>query len=260
VNVRDLGGLPSTLGGTTKPRRLIRADNLQALTDEDRRVLVEEYGVRTVVDLRTGVEVRSEGPGPLISDDRVKVEHLSLFPGDTGAVDVTETNVGPVVLPWQDDSPDGNKRKRAETSYPLFLEDRPDSVLKALRLIADTDGATIVHCAAGKDRTGVVVAVALLAVGVEEEAIVTDYVLSAERIERILDRLAASSTYAGDLEGSDVDHHRPLATTMQRFLQRVDDELGGMSAWLARQGWTDDDQRALESALLDRGVRSGRRG
>jgi protein tyrosine/serine phosphatase len=252
VNVRDVGGLPSRLGGRTRSRRLLRADNLQDLTAEDCRVLVDEFGVRKVADLRTGVEVRSEGPGPLTNDHRVSVEHLSLFPGDTVDVEVTDSESGPVVLPWQSDDPDSDKRKQAAYGYPLLLQDRPDSVLRALRLIADPGGATVVHCAAGKDRTGVVVAVALSAVGVDDTAIVADYLLSADRIELIIERLSSSRTYADDLAGTDADHHRPRASAMEQFLGQVDAEFGGVSAWLKGHGWTEDDQRALEATLLDR--------
>src|SRR4051812_40237158 len=80
VNVRDVGGLPTIDGRAVRPGRLIRSDNLQDLSDRDVRLLVEEIGVRSVADLRTGVEVAHEGPGPLLEIDDVDVRHLSLFP------------------------------------------------------------------------------------------------------------------------------------------------------------------------------------
>ena len=70
VNARDLGGLPTVDGGQVQPRRLIRSDNLQGLSERDVRALVDEHNVRAVADLRTGVEVRSEGPGPAHRDRR----------------------------------------------------------------------------------------------------------------------------------------------------------------------------------------------
>jgi protein-tyrosine phosphatase len=123
--------------------------------------------------------------------------------------------------------------------------------LAALRLIADTDGATIVHCAAGKDRTGVVTALALAEVGVTREAIVDDYALTAERIDAILARLRASRTYADDLSNQPVDKHRPRAATMQRLLDTLDESYGGAPGWLRAHGWTDDDAAALRKHLLD---------
>jgi protein-tyrosine phosphatase len=258
VNVRDLGDLPTVDGGRTRRNRLIRADNLQGLTDADVRALVDEHDVRAVADLRTGVEVDLEGPGPITREPAVNVQHLSLFPEagrntDAAALD----DDAPVVLPWQnrrrtearDES--GNARLSASGVYLRYLDERADSAVAALRLIADTDGATIVHCAAGKDRTGTIIALALAEVGVTREAIVADYALSAERIDAILARLRASRTYADDLADSPADRHRPIASTIERVLDSLDEAYGGASGWLRAPGWTDDDAAALRKRLLD---------
>ena len=80
ANVRDLGGLALRGGGATAPGVLLRADNLQGLTARDVGHLVGDLGVRAVVDLRTGVEVELEGPGPLVAEERVEIRHRSLMP------------------------------------------------------------------------------------------------------------------------------------------------------------------------------------
>src|SRR3954468_5940398 len=80
VNARDLGGLPLARGGVTAAGVLLRADNLQGLTPPDVRRLVDELGVRLVVDLRMGAEVELEGPGPLVHDGRAEIRHRSLYP------------------------------------------------------------------------------------------------------------------------------------------------------------------------------------
>jgi protein-tyrosine phosphatase len=108
-----------------------------------------------------------------------------------------------------------------------------------------------VHCAAGKDRTGVVVAIALAEVGVERSAIIDDYALSADRIEAIFDRLRASQTYADDLADQSIDKHRPRDTTMALLLDAIDEIHGGVPAWLRSHGWTEDDAAALRAHLLD---------
>jgi protein-tyrosine phosphatase len=256
-NVRDLGGLPTSDGRAVQPHRLIRSDSLQALTDADVRRLVDEVGVRAVADLRTHVEVDSEGPGPMARDPRVDVRHLSLFPEagdrtDAAAVD----DAGPVVLPWQNrERPESvdERRHGASGVYLSYLDDRADSIIAALRLIGYSDGATIVHCAAGKDRTGVVVALALAEVGVQRDAIVDDYAASGERVGAVLARLASRRTYAGDLAAGDVDpdKHRPRAATMQRLLDGIDELHGGVPAWLRAHGWTEQDAAALRHKLLD---------
>jgi protein-tyrosine phosphatase len=250
VNVRDLGGLPTADGASVQPGRLIRSDNLQNLSQRDVRALVNEHNVRAVADLRTGVEVESEGPGPLTEVDDVEIRNLSLFPESGEHTDVAAQ--GPVVLPWQnrDRGADGRK-PGASGVYLLYLDQRADSVIAALRMIARSPGATIVHCAAGKDRTGVVVALALAEVGVTREAIVADYIRSAERIEDIFDRLRGSRTYEGDMRHADADKHAPKPATMQRLLDALDENFGGARGWLRAHGWTEDDAAALRAKLLD---------
>jgi protein-tyrosine phosphatase len=210
--------------------------------------------VRAVVDLRTGVEVRAEGPGPMNLEPNVDVQHLSLFPegGETTDLAAAEENGGPVVLPWQNQERSADTEHRGASGiYLRYLDDRADSIIAALRVIARTDGATIVHCAAGKDRTGVVVAFALAEVGVRREAIIADYAHSAERIEAIYGRLAARRTYQDDLDDDDIDKHRPKAVTMERLLDAVDELHGGVATWLRANGWTADDAARLRHKLLD---------
>jgi protein-tyrosine phosphatase len=272
-NVRDVGGLPTADGRTVQPGRLIRSDNLQELSPADVRHLVDELHVSAVADLRTGVEVAGEGPGPMTREAGVDVVHLSLFPEAGQSTDAAAVDDGadgdvaenaPVVLPWQnrerdddlvsDGDPDDQASRRGATGvYLRYLDDRADSILAALRLIAGTDGATIVHCAAGKDRTGTVIALALAEVGVTEQAIIDDYTHSAERVPRIFARLAQRRTYASDIgdKVDDVDKHKPRAITMERMLAAIDEIHGGVPAWLREHGWTDADAAALRHKLLD---------
>jgi protein-tyrosine phosphatase len=257
-NVRDLGGLPTVDGRTVRPHRLIRADNLQSLSDRDVRRLVDELEIRAVADLRSTVEIDSEGPGPITEEPLVEIHQLSLFPEaghNTDATAADDDDDSPVVLPWQnrDDEISSEERKRGAAGiYLRYLLDRADSIIDTLRLIARTDGATIVHCAAGKDRTGVIVALALEEIGVERDAIVADYALSADRIGDVLARLASRRTYAGDIDpDEDIGKHRPRASTMERMLAEIDERHGGVPAWLRAHGWTEEDAAALRRRLLD---------
>jgi protein tyrosine/serine phosphatase len=238
ANARDLGGLPVAGGGVTRPGVLLRTDNLQGLTPPDVRLLVEELSVRVVVDLRTGVEVAAEGPGPLTREPAVDIRHRSLYPeaGHTTDLDV---------LPWNTFDREGARDESpAVNAYLNYLRNRPDSVVAALRDVAYADGAAIVHCAAGKDRTGVVCALALEVAGVPREAIIADYVATDERIHGIVARLAASPTYAGDIHVEQTDRHRPRAETMQRVLELVDGR-----RWLAGHGFSEADAAALRARL-----------
>ena len=251
VNVRDMGGLPTEDGRRTARGRLIRSDNLQNLTESDVRTLVDDYRVRAVADLRTGVEVANEGPGPLTREPQVTIAHLSLFPEAGHNTDVVAAD-GPVVLPWQNLPSAGQDAapKSAADFYLRYLMDKPESIIEALRLISTTDGSTVVHCAAGKDRTGVVVAIALAEVGVRREDIIEDYALSAQRIDQIFDRLRESDTYADDMADASAEKHAPRDTTMMELLAAIDEVHGGVPAWLRKHGWTEDDAAALRSHLL----------
>jgi protein-tyrosine phosphatase len=247
ANVRDLGGLPVEGGGSTAAGVLIRADNLQGLSASDVERLVGALGVRVVVDLRTGVEVELEGPGPLARDERVEIRHRSLYPEAGARTDVAAADV----LPWQGRPLEGHPDETPVVRvYLRYLGDRPDSIVAALRDIARAPGAAVVHCAAGKDRTGVVCALALETVGVARAAVIADYVATADRIGAIMDRLRSSPTYAADLDGRTDDSHRPRAATMERVLSILDDH-GGAQGWLETHGFGAADVAALRARLVD---------
>src|SRR3954462_6303396 len=80
TNTRDLGGLPTTDGGRTVPGRILRSDNLQTLSEDDVRRLVEDVRLREVIDLRTSGEILLEGRGPLREVPEVVHRHFSLIP------------------------------------------------------------------------------------------------------------------------------------------------------------------------------------
>ena len=236
VNVRDVGGLPIEGGGSTAPGVVIRSDNLQGLSEADVQRLLAR-GVRTVIDLRTPAEVEAEGPGPLV-DAGLRHVHLDLIPG----WDPQRSDVGRLVPHEQREAGDMSH------FYLSYLDEAPGPVVEALREVAACDGAAVVHCAAGKDRTGVVVALALAVARVPRAEIVADYALTAERIEAIRDRLVASATYAEDLKRRPVDDMRPRALSMRHFFDRLD-ERGGPIAWLDAQGFGPDEQCALRKRL-----------
>ena len=215
---------------------LLRSDNLQSLTARDVRVLVKEQSLEVVLDLRTDQEVELEGPGPLTREPRVRIEHRSLYPRSGGNTDLDAAVVN--LWPRTDASlwPD---EPRVVQAYLSYMTARPDSIVGSIRTIANAPGAVLVHCAAGKDRTGVVVALALDAAGVDRGAIVSDYLATARRIDAIIARLVSSPTYRSELEGHDPRAHAPAPGTMERVLELLDDSFGGSSAWLSAHGVSD---------------------
>jgi protein-tyrosine phosphatase len=231
------------------PGVLLRSDNLQGLSERDIRVLVDECALEVVLDLRTDVEVVLEGPGPLSSESRVRIEHHSLYPSH-GNTDLDADTIKPGTRPWgRDDHAAFPDEAPVVRSYLGYMLGRPDSVVAAVREIARADGAVLVHCAAGKDRTGTVVALALDASGVPRELIAEDYNASRERIEQIIARLRSSDTYRAELEGHDPQAHAPVPGTIERVLELVDEQHGGAAEWLLAHGLDEADLELLRERL-----------
>ncbi len=248
VNMRDLGGLPTRDGGHTASGRLIRSDNLQDLTEADVLHLVEDLGVTDVVDLRTETELHLEGPGPLRRVQALTHHHHSLIEERTP--DESAEAVGAKALPWRGDDPVRDASFWAE-HYLGYLSARPDSVSAALHVVADAEGAAVVHCAAGKDRTGTVVAMALDVAGVPHEEIVADYVLTGERLEQIVERLLPREAYGAALSRQKLTDQLPQGDSIRAILAAVDEGWGGAAGWLVAQGWTDADVERLRARLTE---------
>jgi protein-tyrosine phosphatase len=246
VNVRDLGGLPTADGGTTVPGRVLRSENLQELSPGDITRLVDQIGVTTVVDLRSSNEVTIEGPAPLDAVAGVRHAHHPVLREFLNVADtvkaalLTEAAAADTER-YPDDPMTGH--------YLGYLENRPEEVTGALRSIATAPGAAIVHCAAGKDRTGVVCALALTVAGVGPDDIVADYALTNERLEAIVERLARSKMYAGSMSRTPIKAHAPRPETMKAFLEQLDTRYGGLTRWLTEHGFGPDETARLRAKL-----------
>ena len=245
ANVRDVGGLPTIDGRATRSGVLLRADNLQGLSPSDVARLTGDLRVRTVVDLRTTGELQLEGEGPLRRTP-VAHHHVPLIPEEED--EPLEAEVERAV-PHRPDRA-GSTLTDMTGDYVGYVEDAPANLARALRILADpATGTVLVHCAAGKDRTGVVVALALSLAGVTRDAVVTDYVRSADRIDAVFARLTSSPTYGPSLAHVRADDLRPEAASMERFLDHVDRAYGGPHG-LAMTLGVDEETVARLSARL----------
>lgn len=225
-NVRDLGGLPLRGGGHTRFGRLLRAARLQEMTDADVEWLTGSYGLRTVIDLRSPREVERDGPTPL-QRAGVRTEHLSVLPEGQRAI-----------------PRDGEDPKLF--SYRGYLAHRPENVLAAVRLFTEPDaGPALVHCAAGKDRTGVFCALVCDAVGVTRDAVVADYALSNERLLAVL-RRGVGAEY--DIDPADVALYRCPPEVMTALMGELDAG-GGATGWLRERGLADEELTRLRDRL-----------
>ncbi|RCK68758.1 MULTISPECIES: tyrosine-protein phosphatase [Desertihabitans] len=251
VNARDLGGTPVAGGGEVLPGRLLRSDNLQDLTPADIEEL-RRRGLTDVIDLRSAYEVNATGDGPLRALEEIRHHHFSFFVEEHGEATspATGDELPENALPWVEKQIEEHLDDHFASTYWGYLSDRPDSVVGALRAIAHADGAALVHCAAGKDRTGTTVALALSLVGAERDAVVADYAASDERVPLIMERLMGSPVYAANLRGRSHAAQATKAETMDAFLRYVEESHGGVAAMLGRLGWTERDTDAMRRHLL----------
>jgi protein-tyrosine phosphatase len=158
-NFRDLGGLRTIDGRTVHYGRLYRSDSLHRLTGDETEKLAA-LGVRTVLDLRRPTEIARDGRIP-------ERDGMSYF------------NLHPVHREWNLGHYEGEPARYLADRYLDMAEEGIEGFGAALRLLSDADRAPIVmHCFAGKDRTGVLAAVALALLEVVESDIMADYALS----------------------------------------------------------------------------------
>lgn len=233
LNFRDLGGYPTADGRRVRWRRLFRSDALHGLTPADVRRLREELSIGEVIDLRSTAELRAEGRG-LLEGERITFHHIPLFDGDTRG---RELPPEPMSL--------------AER-YFLLAEIAAEAIGAVIRVLARSPHAAVYHCAAGKDRTGVVSAVILGALGVRDEVIVADYAASQENLEAIVARLMAAEGYRTMLETLPPDTLHAQPETMAELLDRVRQRYGSMRGYLAAAGVSDETVLALERSLLEK--------
>jgi protein-tyrosine phosphatase len=235
-NLRDLGGLPTEDGGTTRRGRLFRSDSLQSVTAEGATLLHERLGVRAVVDLRGEEEVLSEGRGRLAERD-VRYVNLPLVQEDGSLVSYLEDGRTVDLVP----------------RYLSYLDSPGRAMLRAIELLSEAETLpTVFFCAAGKDRTGVLSALVLRLVGVRAEAVVDDYLLSAESAEVILrERLMPSPAYARNIATLPREVYTAEAATMRRFLRALDERYGSAERWALDQGLAPDVLARLRAALRE---------
>lgn len=233
-NFRDLGGIPLRDGGFTATGRVYRSDAFHTLDDAGRGSLAE-LGVTTLVDLRRQAEL-DQMPSA-IDGTPIAIVHVPIF--DEAAPD------------RQLDRPEMLDLERI---YDVMVGTRGAQFALAARHIARAEGSVVFHCTAGKDRTGVLAALILDAVGAEREAIIADYAataanLAGEWAERMLagHDLRAMEEAGVDIVGITTQSPAPL---IRAVLERVDAEHGGGAAYLSAHGLTASDLEALRTLLL----------
>jgi protein-tyrosine phosphatase len=230
VNARELGGYPAADGHQTRWGAVVRSDSPAALTGAGRAALAA-YGVRAIVDLRLETEL-ADAPNPFAE------------PGDHGIVYTNVSFIDPTAAP-----PDAVTTLADDYLEMLDRYRRP--VAEAVTAVAQAPpGVVLVHCAAGKDRTGLVAALLLGLVGVPAETVAADYALTGEALRPVIEAwLDSDPDERADREAM-LARYAPTAEVMLEVLARLDDRYGGVEPYLLEAGVAQADLDRLRDRLL----------
>jgi protein-tyrosine phosphatase len=232
-NVRDLGGLPTRDGRTTRRNRLFRADGVHRLDGADLEK-ARRLGLRTVIDLRTEGEIELGGRFP-VEHYEVAWHHLPILRRLWADDDLVAT-AGPVQF--------------LRDRYVEMLSEGRQSLVQIVEL-AGTGEPTLFHCAAGKDRTGVVAALLLGLVGVPHDEIADDYHATAAAMAAFVDWIRAAHPEAVDaMTSQPVEYLEAPREAMLAFLDHVDEQYGSIDGLARELGVHEAMVDRLRAALL----------
>lgn len=213
-------------------RTLFRSDALHALTASDVGLFRDELGMTDIVDLRSTFELENEGRGPLEAEP-IAFHHLPLFDGNTRSAD----HEAAMTLSLGE-------------RYIGLMEMAREPIARVVERLANSKGGAVYHCAAGKDRTGVISAVLLGALGVPNDLIVADYALSSRNIDAIIERVMNMKGYEDTLKDMPADTLHAKPETMEAVVSKVDANHGSMSGYLREIGVEDATLERLRSKCL----------
>lgn len=233
-NMRDLGGLRTADDRALRRGRLFRADGVQRLRDQDLET-VRALGLRTVVDLRTAAEIGRSGRFP-VEQCPVSWHSLPMIRRMWAEDDLVATTGAADFL-----------RDR----YLNMLTDGADSLAEVIQLAADGQ-PLLFHCAAGKDRTGVVAAVLLGLIGVTREDIISDYHATAGAMAAFVDWLTLEHPEAIDaMTSQPPEYLEAPPEAMAGFLDAVDARYGSMLGLAEHLGVQPESVTRLRASVLD---------
>lgn len=233
VNFRDLGGYSTEDGRRLRWRLLFRSDALHALSETDVVRLRDELVLSDIVDLRSSFELGNEGRG-LLEREPIAFHHTPLFDGDTRSADA-----------------EASMTMSLGARYLGMMDMAQQEIAGVIRILTASRAGAVYHCAAGKDRTGVISAVLLGALGVAEELIVADYVLSAERITAIIERVMNMKGYEDTLQDMPEDTLHAKPESMEEVLAGANARYGSMVEYLREGGIDDAVLGALRAKYLE---------
>ena len=231
-NFRDVGGYTARDGRTVRRGRLYRSDSLHRIDETDRAAFTA-LGIRTVIDLRRPTEVERDGRVP--DYDGLTYRHIHPEHDDWATKPFEDSGV--------------SLARYLADRYADLARTGTAGLAEAVGLIADSANApVVVHCVAGKDRTGIVCALTLSVLGVPDEDVAADYALSAAASQRFTEWVRAMLP---DGEEPPPPFLVSPAETMELFLTELRAGHGSVEGYLTHAGVTETQLESLRTHLLD---------
>jgi protein-tyrosine phosphatase len=232
LNFRDLGGYATRDGRSVRWRRVFRSDALHLLSNADVDHLRDALQLDGVIDLRSTAELEADGRG-LAGAESFRFRHLPLFDGKTVS------------------SEEAKAARSLADRYFLLAEFAKEAIGRVIEAVAESAGPVVYHCAAGKDRTGVISAVLLGILDVEEELVVADYVATQENLDAIVERLMESRGYRDVLSALPPETLHANQETMVAFLEQIRTHYGSMADYARSAGVREETVERLRGKLLE---------
>ncbi|MFI9168872.1 tyrosine-protein phosphatase [Streptomyces lincolnensis] len=249
-NFRDVGGLPTVDGRRVRHGVLFRSGHLAHATGEDAAFL-GALGLHTIFDFRNAADQKLEGPD--VELPGVRNVNLPLTdPADGG--EFWEMVRDGEIDQLREILGDGKAAARMIASYRTIMKERTAEHSQVLHSLAEDSVPALMHCAAGKDRAGLSIAVTLLALGVEREAIIADYLESNAKHRRY--KVHRSGSSASGYSPEVMELLSPLFDARAEYLQAAFDTIeetwGGADTYLEKGlGVTPQTRERLRERLLD---------
>jgi protein-tyrosine phosphatase len=233
TNLRDLGGYPAAGGGTVRWRTLLRSDALHRLDDSGRAALAG-LGLRTVIDLRTDEEVTAT---PSALSAGVRTYHVPLF--DASAI--------------------GRLPPELAAIYRYMIDDCGAAIAEAVgRLCAGSALPGLIHCTAGKDRTGLVAAIVLEVIGVPDDIIAADYAMSGTYLDPgAATAISQVRAVSGVGRWLDLGALGAQPAIIHEALGHIRARAGSVTGYLLGNGLTQQNIETLRSTLVAPAERPG---
>jgi protein-tyrosine phosphatase len=236
-NFRDLGGYSGADGKHMAWGRVFRSGELRHATPADRLRLSRDIGLNSILDLRNQKDLSLFGTGSIGVSDFHYVNLPLITDPDNSLITLEQAT----------------KLSDLAELYLLMLRVPfyGTRIVQSLRIVADFDNLPLVfHCSAGKDRTGLLAAILLSALGVDEQDIVADYATTAFYMERHLNRISQDPQEAEFLASLPSYIHESTPSSMEALLASIRREYGSTRNYLTLHGADGALFEQLETALL----------